>query len=43
VPAIDALEFTGGIAVDLSRAEFERQRDNQEWIIEFAPDSLRVL
>jgi molybdate transport system ATP-binding protein len=37
------LEFDGGIAVDLSRAEYERQRDNQEWVIEFPSDKLRVL
>ncbi len=37
------LEFTGGIVVDVSHAEFERLRDNQEWIIEFSPASLRVL
>lgn len=37
------LEFTGGIAVDLPRPEYERQRDNREWVIEFPADSLRVL
>jgi molybdate transport system ATP-binding protein len=37
------LEFTGGIAVDLPRADYERQRDNKEWVIEFPTDSLRVL
>jgi ABC-type sulfate/molybdate transport systems ATPase subunit len=37
------LEFTGGIAVDLPRADYEHQRDNKEWVIEFPTDSLRVL
>ena len=37
------LEFDSGITVDLSRAEYERQRDNQQWVIEFPPDRLRVL
>ena len=36
-------EFSGGIAVDLPRAEFERQRDNKEWVIQFPAESLRVL
>ena len=37
------LEFSGGIAVDLPRAEYERQRDNKDWMIEFPADSLRVV
>jgi molybdate transport system ATP-binding protein len=37
------LEFAGGIAVDISRADYERQRDNREWLIEFPADSLRAL
>ena len=37
------LEFSGGIAVELSRAEYERQRDNKEWMIEFPANQLRVL
>jgi molybdate transport system ATP-binding protein len=37
------LEFEGGIAVDLSRGEYEGQRDNQQWVIEFTPGVLRVL
>jgi molybdate transport system ATP-binding protein len=37
------LEFSGGIAVDLPRAEYERQRDNREWVIEFPPAALRAL
>ena len=37
------LEFAGGIVVDLPRPEYERQRHNQEWAVEFPADSLRVL
>jgi molybdate transport system ATP-binding protein len=37
------LEFSSGIAVDLTRPEYERQRDAAEWLVEFPPDSLRVL
>jgi ABC-type sulfate/molybdate transport systems ATPase subunit len=37
------LEFSGGIAVDLPRPEYERQRHNSSWTIEFPPDSLRAL
>ena len=37
------LEFSGGIAVDLSRSEFERQRENREWVIEFPASALRAL
>jgi molybdate transport system ATP-binding protein len=37
------LEFSGGIAVDLPHVEYERERENREWVIEFPADSLRVL
>jgi molybdate transport system ATP-binding protein len=41
------LEFSGGIAVDLPRTEFEQQREtyanDREWLIEFPAASLRVL
>jgi molybdate transport system ATP-binding protein len=37
------LEFDCGVNVDLSRVEYERQRDNQQWVIEFPSDKLRVL
>jgi len=37
------LEFSGDIAVELSRQEFERQKDNKDWLVEFPPGSLRVL
>ncbi|MFB3829512.1 MAG: ABC transporter ATP-binding protein [Bryobacteraceae bacterium] len=36
------LEFTGGIAVDVPRQEWERQQDNKEWLVEFPPQALRV-
>ena len=37
------LEFAGGINVDLPRPEYERQRDNKDWVIQFPAESLRVL
>jgi molybdate transport system ATP-binding protein len=37
------LEFSGGIAVDIPRAEYDRQRDNREWLIEFPAAALRAL
>src|SRR5580700_2517889 len=37
------LEFEGGIIADMGRAEFERLRDNKDWLIEFPASALRVL
>ncbi|HML17744.1 MAG TPA: ABC transporter ATP-binding protein [Bryobacteraceae bacterium] len=37
------LEFSGGIDVEMPRAEYELQRDTQQWAVEFPRDSLRVL
>jgi molybdate transport system ATP-binding protein len=37
------LEFTRGIAVEISRAEFAAHKPDAEWLIEFPLDSLRVL
>ncbi len=37
------LEFSGGIAVDLPRAQFELQRETQEWVIQFPAPLLRAL
>ena len=37
------LEFAGGIAVDLSRNDYDRVRDTKDWVIEFPRESLRVL
>ena len=31
------------IAVEMPRQEFERQRDNKDWLVEFPPDALKVL
>jgi molybdate transport system ATP-binding protein len=42
-PQWTRLEFSAGIAVDLPRSEYDRQRDSKEWMIEFPPDALRVL
>ena len=37
------LEFSGEISVEMSRQEFERQKDNKEWLVEFPPAALRAL
>jgi molybdate transport system ATP-binding protein len=37
------LEFSSDITVEMSRAEFDRQKDNKEWLVEFPPQSIRVL
>jgi molybdate transport system ATP-binding protein len=37
------LEFSGGVFADLSREEFDRQKDNKEWQVEFPPGALRIL
>jgi ABC-type sulfate/molybdate transport systems ATPase subunit len=37
------LEFAGDIAVEISREEYERQKHNRDWVVEFPPGSLRVL
>ena len=42
-PQYVRLEFTGGIAVNLPRAEYERQREIREWVVQFPADSLRAL
>jgi ABC-type sulfate/molybdate transport systems ATPase subunit len=42
-PQYVRLEFPGGIAVDLPRAEYERQRETREWVIQFPAASLRAL
>jgi molybdate transport system ATP-binding protein len=36
------LEFAGGIAAEISREQYERQRDNKGWQVEFPPAALRV-
>jgi molybdate transport system ATP-binding protein len=37
------LEFADDISVEISRQEYERQKDNKEWLIEFPAHTLRVL
>ncbi len=37
------LEFERELTVHLDRAEYERQRHNREWVIEFRPEVIRVL
>jgi ABC-type sulfate/molybdate transport systems ATPase subunit len=37
------LEFSGGIFADVFHEEFERQKDNKSWQVEFPPPALRAL
>jgi molybdate transport system ATP-binding protein len=37
------LEFAGDIRVELPRPEFEKQKDNKQWVVGFPQQSLRVL
>ena len=37
------LEFAGGIFADLPPEEYERQKDNRGWQVEFPPEALRIL
>ncbi len=37
------LEFAGDFAVDVPREQYNRQKDNKEWVVEFPPEALRVL
>ena len=37
------LGFAGGLEVEVSRAEFEKQKHNRDWVVEFPPQTLRVL
>lgn len=43
LPQSVRLEFAGGLAVEISRAEFEQQKHNKEWLVEFPAQALRVL
>src|SRR5262249_14556872 len=42
-PQAVRLEFSNEITVEMSRAEFERQKDNKDWLVEFPPEAIRVL
>ncbi|MBZ5582509.1 MAG: ATP-binding cassette domain-containing protein [Acidobacteriia bacterium] len=37
------LEFSGGIYADIAPEEFERQKDNKSWQVEFPPQALKIL
>lgn len=43
LPHAVRLEFAGDLAVEVSHAEFEPQKHNREWRVEFPPQALRVL
>jgi hypothetical protein len=36
------LEFSGGIAAEISREQYAMQKDNKGWQVEFPPAALRV-
>jgi hypothetical protein len=37
------LHFTGGMIVELPRAEYEEKKHARDWVVEFPQESLRVL
>ncbi|HWB97211.1 MAG TPA: ATP-binding cassette domain-containing protein [Bryobacteraceae bacterium] len=37
------LQFSGEIVVELPREEYERQKENKEWLVEFPAGALRIL
>ncbi len=37
------LEFSGGIHADIPPEDFERQKDNKSWQVEFPPQALKIL
>jgi molybdate transport system ATP-binding protein len=41
-PRTVRLEFSGGIAAEISRELYARQKDNKGWQVEFPPAALRV-
>ena len=41
-PRAVRLEFAGGIAAEISREQYARQKDNKGWQVEFPPAALRV-
>jgi molybdate transport system ATP-binding protein len=43
MPRSVRLEFAGDISVEMPLQEFERQRDNKDWLVEFPADALKVL
>jgi molybdate transport system ATP-binding protein len=42
-PRAVRLEFSRDITVEMSRAEYEQQKDNEEWLVEIPPQSIKVL
>jgi hypothetical protein len=42
-PQAVRLHFAGEIVAELARAEFEKYKHHKDWIVEFPPQSLRVL
>jgi molybdate transport system ATP-binding protein len=42
-PQAIRLEFSRDIVVEMSRTEFEQQKDNKEWMVELPPHAIRIL
>jgi molybdate transport system ATP-binding protein len=42
-PQTVRLEFAGDVTVEMSRPDYERQKHNKDWVVEFPPRALRVL
>jgi molybdate transport system ATP-binding protein len=42
-PEFVELSFSGNLVVHMRRHEFQPNRDNKEWLIEFPPQALRIL
>ena len=43
MPHSARVEFSGGITAEIPRADYARQKDNKDWLIEFPAESIRVL
>jgi molybdate transport system ATP-binding protein len=43
MPQFVRLEFVGPIVAEIPRHEFERQKDNKDWLVEFPPGALKLL
>ena len=43
LPQTVRLEFAGAIVAEIPRQEFDRQKDNKDWLVEFPPEALRVV
>lgn len=42
-PASVRLEFRGGLFVEMPKGEFEKNKHNKDWTVEFPPESMAIL